>query len=78
MTRDQFLAEMDEILNLPAGTLRGNETLDELKGWDSTALIALISLAGTVVNRDISLSRMANCVTVADILRIAKVNDDPV
>ena len=30
MTSDKFLLEMDEILGLPAGTLRGNEKLEDL------------------------------------------------
>ena len=40
-TREEFLLEMDEILGLRAGTLRGNENLDELQNWDSTALIGI-------------------------------------
>jgi hypothetical protein len=45
MTREEFLLEMDEILGLRAGTLRGDETLDEVQNWDSTALVGLIVLA---------------------------------
>ena len=45
MNRDEFLLEMDEILDLPAGTLRGHEKLEELQNWDSTSLITFIALA---------------------------------
>ena len=75
MTRDEFLLEMDEILGLPAGTLRGDEKLEELKNWDSTALISLIVLAETNNNVHISPDQVVNCSTVADLLRLAQVED---
>ena len=44
-----FLLEIDEILGLRAGTLRGDEKLEDLQNWDSTALIRLfIALAESV------------------------------
>ena len=72
MTSDKFLLEMDEILGLPAGTLRGNEKLEELETWDSTALINLIVLAETN-NVSITPDQVVNCFTVADLLRLAQV-----
>jgi acyl carrier protein len=77
MTRDQFLLDMDEILGLPAGTLRGHEKLEELETWDSTALINLIVLAETNNNVQISPDQVASCFTVADLLRLAQVEGSP-
>ena len=73
MTREEFLLEMDEILGLRAGTLRGDEKLDELQNWDSTALISLIVLAETSNNAHISPDQVVDCSTVADLLRLAQV-----
>jgi len=73
MTRDKFLLEMDEILGLPAGTLRGHEKLEELETWDSTALINLILLAETNNNVRISPDQVVSCSTVADLMRLAQV-----
>ena len=73
MTRDKFLLEMDEILGLPAGTLRGDEKLEELESWDSTALINLIVLAETNNNVHIAPDQVVTCFTVADLLRLAQV-----
>jgi acyl carrier protein len=75
MTRDEFLLEMDSILQLPAGTLRGPEKLDELNSWDSTALITLIVLAEDNTGVRISPSQVVNCTTVGDLLRLARVDD---
>jgi acyl carrier protein len=73
MTREEFLLGIDEVLGLSAGTLRGDERLDELPNWDSTALIELIILAETAHDAQISFEQVVNCSTVADLLRLAQV-----
>jgi acyl carrier protein len=75
MTREEFLLEMDEILGLHPGTLRGDEELDELENWDSTALIGLIVLAETTNDAHISPDDVVGCSTVADLLRLARVDN---
>lgn len=65
---------MDDILGLSAGTLRGDENLEELENWDSTALISLIVLAETSNNVHISPEQVVGCSTVADLLRLAQVD----
>ena len=75
MTRNEFLLEMDNILDLPAGTLRGHEKLEELSNWDSTALITLIVLAEGDRGVNISPAQIVNCSTVGDLLRLARIED---
>lgn len=73
MTRVEFLLEMDEILGLRAGTIRGSEKLDELENWDSTALISFIAMANANSGVNISPHQIVNCFTVGDLLRLAQV-----
>ena len=73
MNRTEFLSEMDELLGLRPGTLRGDEKLEELQNWDSTALIGLIALAESVNETQISPVEVVGCSTVADLLRLARV-----
>jgi acyl carrier protein len=70
MTRSEFLMEMDEILGLNPGTLKGHEKLDELENWDSTALVSLIAVAESYSNAEITLDQVVNCTTVGDLLRL--------
>ena len=77
MSRDAFLSEIDEILGLRPGTLKGNEKLEELQNWDSTALIGVIVLAESASDRHISPDQIVNCSTVADLLRLAGVDGTP-
>jgi acyl carrier protein len=74
MTREEFLLQMDEILDLSPGTLKGHEKLQDLKNWDSTALISLIALADANNGVPIAPDQVVACTTVADILRLAHVN----
>jgi len=72
MTHNEFLLEMDEILNLPAGTLRGDEKLEELENWDSTSLITFIAMAEDHSGVSISPGQIVTCHTVSDLLRLAR------
>jgi len=76
MKREEFLLQMDEILGLRAGTLRGDEKLEDLKNWDSTALIGMVVLAEAANSAEITPDQIIGCTTVADILRLAGVEDD--
>jgi acyl carrier protein len=74
MTREQFLNSMDEVVELPPGTLKGTENLCELEQWDSLAMIRFIALADS--NNRVSLSprQLLSCMTVSDLLHAAKVD----
>ena len=73
MTKEEFLVQIDEILDLKPGTLRGQEKLEDLKNWDSTALISLITIAEEHNGVPISPDQVVGCTTVADLLRLARV-----
>ena len=76
MTRNEFLMQLDEVLNLPAGTLRGNEKLEELENWDSTSLINFVALADFASGVNITPDQIVTCSTVADLLRLAQTDDN--
>lgn len=77
MTRDEFLLGIDEILGLRPGTLRGDEKLEELQNWDSTALIQVIVLAEAANSKEITPDQIVNCSTVTDLMRVAGVDGSP-
>jgi acyl carrier protein len=73
MTKVEFLLELDEILGLRAGTIRGSEKLDDLENWDSAALIGFVAMAEANSGVSISPHQIVNCSTVTDLLRLAQV-----
>ncbi|HVO98181.1 MAG TPA: hypothetical protein VMT15_08950 [Bryobacteraceae bacterium] len=73
MGRDEFLKSIDEILELSPGTVQGSEELDEFPLWDSTAIISFMALADTNNGTHLSPRELGACKTIADLLRLAKV-----
>jgi acyl carrier protein len=77
MTHKEFLREMEEILGLNPGTLKGHEKLEDLENWDSTALVSLIAVAESRSNTEITLDQVVSCSTVADLLRLVPLEGSP-
>ena len=73
MPRDEFLKKLDQLLELPEGTLRGGERLEELERWDSVALMEFIALADSSGSGSVSPRQLAGCATVEDLLKSAGV-----
>jgi len=72
MNREELLALLDELLDLPAGTLNGSERLDELQKWDSLAIVGFIALVDEHFDYTISPREFANCRTINDLLGLVK------
>lgn len=68
MRREEFLREMDEMLELEPGTLKGPEALADLDGWDSLAVISFIALTDEKLDTVIDGESLAKAATVDDLL----------
>jgi acyl carrier protein len=44
MSRQDILRELEKLMELPPGTLTGNESLDNLPEWDSLAILTCIAV----------------------------------
>jgi acyl carrier protein len=71
VTRQEFLTQLDELLELPAGTLKGDEKLEELEHWDSLAMVSFIALADEHCNMRLSPRQFVTCNTVNDLVQLA-------
>jgi acyl carrier protein len=70
MTREEFLTQLDELLELPAGTLKGDEKLEELEHWDSLAMVSFMTLVDEHFKIKLSPRQFVNCATVNDLLSL--------
>ncbi len=70
MTRDAFLQLIDDVLEQPAGTIRGTETLTEFSTWDSVAVVSLIALIHSDLGVVVQPRLLRECKTVADVLAL--------
>lgn len=73
MTRPDFLILVDDLLELPHGTLTGQEKLEDLDGWDSLSLIGFMALVDEHVGVKLSPRQFIKCERVNDLLDLAKV-----
>jgi acyl carrier protein len=72
MTRHDFLSAMDNVLELPEGTLTGPEKLDDLENWNSLAMVEYIALADSN-GAKLSPRQIRDCETVDELARLAKI-----
>ncbi len=67
MSREEFWAELEEILELEPGTLTGSESLNDLAGWDSMALLGVIALADQKLGTVLSAATLMECTTLQEL-----------
>jgi acyl carrier protein len=72
MSRQEFLAVMDELMEMPPGSLKGPELIDEMEGWNSIAMVGFIALADEHFGYIVSPRNFASCRTVDDLLNLIK------
>jgi acyl carrier protein len=72
MNRQEFLLAMDSLLELPAGTLKGAENLDDLDTWNSLAMVEYIALADSNGAKT-SPRQIRECETIDDLSRLARI-----
>ncbi len=70
MDRQEFLARLDELLELPAGTLKGPELLGSLDEWDSLAVLSFIAMADEKFGRTFASKAIVACKTVDDLAKL--------
>lgn len=71
MTREQLLAEIEDILMLDSGSLDINKQLEEYEDWDSLAHLNLIALFDKKLNIKLDANSIKEIKTSQDILNKA-------
>jgi acyl carrier protein len=67
MTKQQFLHELERIIEVDPGSIQGNETLKDLAGWDSMARVSFIAMADERMETLVSPAQLAACKSVPDL-----------
>jgi acyl carrier protein len=71
MEKATFLHKLDEVMSLPRGTIRGDESLSSLKGWDSVALMSFIALLDEELEIRVTGKQVMQCQTVPELVALA-------
>ncbi len=67
MTKKDFFALLDELLENDPGTIRGGEALAGMARWDSLAVIGFIALLDQHFALSVPAVRIMDCKTVDDL-----------
>lgn len=70
MTKGEFYSALESLLELERGSIQGTESLDDLSHWDSMAVLAFIALAYSELHEVTSPPALAECRTVADLVKL--------
>ncbi len=68
VTRQEFLRKLEELLEVESHTLKGEEDLQDLEGWESLTVMEFMALADESFNVVLHPNDIASCDTVAELL----------
>lgn len=70
MTKAEFLNIIDDILELPAGTVQGEESLKSLENWDSLAVVSFIASVHALLGVTLEAKKLKACASVPELLAL--------
>ncbi len=70
MNRNEFLVALDEVLEEEEGTVKGDELLEDLDGWDSLAVLGFIAMVDEKLEQAIAPEHIAKCKSVSDLIQL--------
>jgi len=65
-----FYRTLEEFMELPAQSLQGDEELSSLEGWDSMAVLNVISYVDETYGRTLDPEAIAKCAHLADLAQL--------
>jgi acyl carrier protein len=71
MDKQSFLTNLEEMLELSAGTLRGGESLSQLAEWDSLAVVSFIAMVDSKYGKSVEANKLAQARTIDDLFVLA-------
>jgi acyl carrier protein len=72
MTKEEFISELEFVLNTRAGELSESVELVSLSGWDSTGMLGVIAVLDDV-GVAIPVAKIRESRTVGDLVKLAEV-----
>ncbi|MDM8214590.1 hypothetical protein QUW15_00205 [Desulfovibrio piger] len=65
-----IIAQLEELLEYPAGTLTGQERLSDIPEWDSIIVLGVIALSESVGGKELSPEDFNNAQTINDVINL--------
>jgi acyl carrier protein len=65
-----FLRNLEELLHLPGGSLKGEEQLRSLEAWDSMAIVEFMAMVDEKYSVTLSPAQFRRCSRTADLFAL--------
>ena len=72
MTKHELLRDLEQQLEMPAGSLKEEQALNDLRGWDSMASVLFIALVDEKLGANVTGDQISNAKTVGDLTRVVE------
>jgi acyl carrier protein len=72
MRTEAFLREIESALELPEGTLKGDELLADIPEWDSLAVISFIAVVDEKLGLAVDGEALAEAQSIADLVALVQ------
>ena len=70
MTRQEFIAELEVLMEMDPGALSVEMPLREIAQWDSMSAIGLIAMADAKLDAVVKPQKLFDCRTVGDLVEL--------
>jgi acyl carrier protein len=67
MNKQEFLNRIEEIIEVDAGSLNGDEVLDDLEDWDSLAVMGFIAMVDKHFGITLDAEKIGQCRSVNEL-----------
>ena len=70
MTKQEFLRELEEVLEADVDSIKGDETLADLGSWDSLAVMSFIAMVDEKCGVTLAASKLSDAKSVGDLIAL--------
>jgi len=70
MNRQEFIGELETLLEVDPGTLSEDMVLQEIEQWDSMAAIGFIAMADAKLSAVVKPQKLFECRSVGDLIEL--------
>lgn len=72
--KSAFYQKIDDLLELPSGSVKGSTALADTEEWDSLAVITFIAMVDGEYSISLPANEIANCGTIDDLAALVEKN----
>lgn len=72
MNKQEFIAEIAEVMEMEDEELRGEDALEDLADWDSMAVMGFIAMVDSNFGTTIKAAKINECKTVNDLVALVE------